>query len=160
MWFNRSDLRWISYWTTAQNLWGTFCICMGDLSESGISTSRSLANQVNEWTSIVGDVYTYFVYTLLKTTTIHTHFGELPSIIIMSPAKRSLWVIEGLKEPENVDNIVILFLKLMRIIRFPAICSGGCNSENGGGTCVRPEICQCSSGWMGSSCDIRTFLIM
>ena len=47
----------------------------------------------------------------------------------------------------------------MRIIWFPAICNGGCNSENGGGTCVRLEICQCNSGWMGSSCDTRTFLI-
>lgn len=56
MWFNQSGLRWISYWTTAQNLWGMICICMGDVSESGISTLRSLANQVNE--CIVGDVYT------------------------------------------------------------------------------------------------------
>ena len=36
-----------------------------------------------------------------------------------------------------------------------APCSGGCNSENGGGTCVGPETCACNDGWTGSICETR-----
>jgi len=42
-------------------------------------------------------------------------------------------------------------------IWFTAICTGDCNSQNGGGTCVRPEICECNSGWTEPNCVTRTF---
>ena len=36
-----------------------------------------------------------------------------------------------------------------------APCSGGCNSENGGGTCIGPETCVCNDEWTGSNCETR-----
>ena len=39
---------------------------------------------------------------------------------------------------------------------FIAICSQGCHN---GGTCRGPDICSCSSGWTGSNCTTRNYLI-
>ena len=39
-----------------------------------------------------------------------------------------------------------------------APCSGGCNSENGGGTCIGPETCVCNDEWTGSNCETRTYV--
>ena len=36
-----------------------------------------------------------------------------------------------------------------------APCSGGCNSENGGGTCIGLETCVCNDEWTGSNCETR-----
>ena len=54
--------------------------------------------------------------------------------------------------------VIVEMIRRCFVFLCTAPCSGGCNSENGGGTCIGPETCVCNNEWTGSNCETRMFI--
>ena len=55
----------------------------------------------------------------------------------------------------QIENITCIASQNAWIVLISAVCSPSCQN---GGTCVKPGVCTCQSGWTASSCTTRTFI--
>ena len=57
----------------------------------------------------------------------------------------------------KVFVLLVVGLLLIPILCSIAVCPSGCAN---GGTCTRPRVCSCQSGWTGVTCSQRMLILI